>query len=118
MEMIWTVGLAIKGLSHHPEGVAFAIFIGPLKRRGRFSYLELAEKPGPIKGFMNLKGGIGWSWGGAHHLSTEGTEGNYFLQKVEWGRGSPLPDAPLLPPLLSFLFPGSFVSLVSLSRLS
>lgn len=113
MEMIWAEGLGIKGRSRQSEGSCTVNFYRVLKKKRQVFLLRAGWEA--RKGvLMNLKGGIQWSWGGATHKGQKG-----IISCKRWGGvgGVPSLDAPL-PPLLSFLFPGSFVSLVSLSRLS
>lgn len=49
MEMIWTERPVVKEQSHHSEGVALSIFIGSLKRRGRFSTWSWLGSQGLLK---------------------------------------------------------------------
>lgn len=55
---------------------------------------------------MNLKEALGVVGEGPPHLSMEGAEGDYFLQKVGWGRGSQSPHTLLLSHLPELPLPG------------
>lgn len=113
MEMIWAEGPAMKGQSHQSKGSCIVNFCRVLKKK-RPVFLLGAGWEARKGVLMNLKGGIQWNWEGATQKGQKG-----IISCKRWGGvgGVPFLDAPL-PPLLSFLFPGSFVSLVSLSRLS